>query len=155
TVVDVAHHGHDRRTDDPVGLVALVTELDVEGLEQLAVLVLGRDDLYDVVELLAEQLEGLVVDRLGGRHHLAEAEEHLHGLGGIDVDLLREVGERRATGQPDGLAVALTDAHAADGRGLHGLELLATRPLRLAATARRTAGTTERTLGGATTTGTT
>ena len=40
-----------------VVLVALVlTELEVEGLEQLAVLVLGRDDLDDVVELLTEQL---------------------------------------------------------------------------------------------------
>ena len=37
---------------DEVGLVALVlAELEVEGLEQLAVLVLGRDDLDVVVEL--------------------------------------------------------------------------------------------------------
>ena len=78
-VVDVTHDGHDRRTDDEVALVALVlTELEVEGLEQLAVLVLGRDDLDDVVELLAEQLERLVVDRLGRGHHLAEREQHLH-----------------------------------------------------------------------------
>ena len=56
-VVDVTHDGDDRRTDDQVVLVALVlTELEVERLEQLAVLVLGRDDLDDVVELLAEQL---------------------------------------------------------------------------------------------------
>ena len=42
---------------DEVGLVALVlAELEVEGLEQLAVLVLGRDDLDVVVELGAEQL---------------------------------------------------------------------------------------------------
>src|SRR6478735_8638415 len=52
-VVDVTHDGDDRRADDEIVLVALVlTELEVEGLEQLAVLVLGRDDLDDVVELL-------------------------------------------------------------------------------------------------------
>ena len=45
-VVDVTHDGDDRRARDQVVLVALVlAELDVEGLEQLAVLVLGRDDL--------------------------------------------------------------------------------------------------------------
>ena len=45
-VVDVTHDGDDRRADDQVVLVALVlTELEVERLEQLAVLVLGRDDL--------------------------------------------------------------------------------------------------------------
>ena len=58
SVVDVTHDGDDRRTDDQVALVALVlAELEVERLEQLAVLVLGGDDLDDVVELLAEQLE--------------------------------------------------------------------------------------------------
>ena len=129
-------------------------ELDVERLEQLAVLVLRRDDLDDVVELLAEQLEGLVVDRLGRGHHLAEAEQHLHELGRVDADPLGEVGQGRATRQANGLAVALADAHAADRRRLHLLELLATCPLRLATTTRGTAGTTERTLGLATATGT-
>jgi hypothetical protein len=42
-VVDVTHDGDDRRADGEVGLVALVlTELEVERLEQLAVLVLGE-----------------------------------------------------------------------------------------------------------------
>ena len=66
TVIDVTHDGDDRRSDDQVGVVALIgTELDVEGLEQLAVLVLGGDDLDDVVELLTEQVQHRVVDRLG------------------------------------------------------------------------------------------
>ena len=156
SVVDVTHHGHDRRPDDQVGLVALVlTELEVEGLEQLAVLVLGRDDLDDVVELLAEQLERRVVDRLGRGDHLAEAEQHLHELGRVDADPVGEVGQRGAAREPDGLAVALADAHAADRRGLHGLELLATGPLGLAAASRRAAGATEGTLGRATLAGTT
>ena len=56
-VVDVTHDGHDRRARDEVLLVALVlAELDVERLEQLAVLVLGADDLDVVVQLGAEQL---------------------------------------------------------------------------------------------------
>ncbi len=81
-VVDVTHHGDDRRAHLQVALVALVgAELEVEGLQQLAVLVLGRDDLDDVVELLAEQLEGRVVDRLGRGDHLAEVEQHLHQRG--------------------------------------------------------------------------
>ena len=46
SVVDVTHDGDDRRAGREVVLVALVlTELEVEGLQQLAVLVLGRDDL--------------------------------------------------------------------------------------------------------------
>ena len=54
TVVDVTHDGHHRRTRDEDLLAALVlAELDVEGLEQLAVLLLGADDLEDVVHLVA------------------------------------------------------------------------------------------------------
>ena len=155
SVVDVTHDGDDRRTYDEVGVLSLVlAELEVERLEQLAVLVLGRDDLDDVVELLTEQLERLVVHRLGRRDHLAEREQHLHQRRGVDVDLLREVGQGRATGETDGLAVALADAHATDRRGLHGLELLATCPLRLATTTRRPARAPEGTLGLATLTGT-
>ena len=156
SVVDVTHDGHDRRTDDQVGLVALVgTELEVERLEQLAVLVLGRDDLDDVVELLGEQLERLVADRLGRGDHLAEREQHLHEGSGVDVDALGEVGQRGATRETHGLAVALADAHATQGRGVHGLELLTTGALRLATTTRRATGATEGTLGLATLAGTT
>ncbi len=134
--------------NDQVGLVALVgAELDVEGLEQLAVLVLGRDDLDDVVELLTDELERRVVDRLGRGDHLAEVEEHLHELGRVDAGLLGEVGQRGAAGETDGLAAALADPHAAQRRGVHGLELLATRALRLATTTRRTTGAAEGTLG--------
>src|SRR3954453_239525 len=151
SVVDVTHDGDDRRTRLEVLLAALVLpELEVEGLQQLAVLVLGRDDLDHVVELLAEQLEGGVVDRLGRGHHLAEAEQHLHQRRRVHADLLGEVRQRRAPGQTDGLALALADAHATDRRRLHLLELLATGALRLASTARRTARATEGTLGLAT-----
>ncbi len=119
-VVDVTHHGHHRRTGLEVVLVALVLAVgQVEGLQQLAVLVLGADDLDDVVHLAAEQLERLVADRLGGGHHLAEVEQRLHQRRRVGVDLLGEVGQRRAAGQPDRLAVAVRQPHATDDRRLH------------------------------------
>ena len=78
-MVDVTHDGHDRRPGLEVVLVALVLAVgEVEGLEQLAVLVLRADDLDDVVHLAAEQLERLVADRLGGGDHLTEVEQRLH-----------------------------------------------------------------------------
>ena len=56
TVVDVTHDGDDRRTGLHIlGVVELFgLEVDVEGLEQLAVLVLGGDDLDVVAELGAQ-----------------------------------------------------------------------------------------------------
>ncbi len=145
-VVDVTHDGHHRRTGLQVVLAAFVLAVgQVEGLQQLAVLVLRDDDLHDVVHLAAEQLERLVVDRLGRGDHLAEVEQRLDQRGRVGVDLLGEVRQRRAAGQPDGLAVAVRQPHAADDRRLHVLVFRAFRPLRLAASPRRAAGTTERT----------
>ena len=77
-VVDVTHHGDHRRSGRQVLLATFVlAELDVEALQQLAVLVLGRDDLDVVVELRAEHLQRVVGDRLGRGHHLAQVEQHL------------------------------------------------------------------------------
>ncbi len=133
-----------------VGVLALVlTELDVEGLQQLPVLLLGGDDLDVVVELGAEQLQGLVVHRLGGGHHLAEVEEHLDERGRVHPDLVGEVAQRRAPGQPDDLAVPARDLDAADRGRLHVVELLAPLLTRLAAARGTPAGTPERALGAA------
>ncbi len=99
TVVDVAHDGDDRRADLEilVGLVLeLLVEVDVEALEELAVLVLGRDDLDLVAELLAEHLEGGLVERLGRRRHLTEVEQHGHERTGVRVDLVGEVARSRS-----------------------------------------------------------
>ena len=151
-MVDVTHHGHHRRPLDQVVLVALVgAEVDVERLQQLAVLVLRGHDLDVVVQLGGEQLQRLLVDRLGRGHHLAEVEQHLHQRRRVDADLLGEVRQRRTAGKPHDLAVTVLDADAADGRRLHVVELLALRPLRLAATAGRTTRTPEGTLCAATT----
>ena len=139
-VVDVTHDGHDRRPGHQVSVLALVlAELDVERLQQLPVLFLRGDHLDVVVELGAEQLQRLVVDRLGGGDHLAEVEHHLHERGRVDADLVREVAQRGAPGQPDGLAVAARDRHAADRRRLHVVELLTALLLRLAAARRASA----------------
>ena len=149
-VVDVTHDGDHRRPGDQVFLAALVlAEVDVERLEQLPVLLLGGDDLDVVVQLGAEQLQRLVVDRLGRGHHLAEVEQHLDQAGRVGVDLVREVRQRGAPAQPDDLALAARDRHAANRRGLHVVELLPPLPLRLAGAARLAAGTPEGTRGAA------
>ena len=154
-VVDVTHDGDHRRTELEIVLAALVLAVgEVEGLQQLAVLVLRGHDLDDVVHLAAEQLEGLVTDRLRGGDHLAEVEQRLHQRGRVGVDLLGEVDQRRAAGQPDGLAVAVRQPHATDDRRLHVLVFGAFRPLRLAAATDCAAGTTERTCGTAALAGT-
>ncbi len=145
-VVDVTHDGDHRRTDLEVLLATLVLAVgEVEGLQQLAVFVLGRDDLHLEVHLAAEQLQRVVTDRLGRGDHLTEVEQRLDECGRVGVDLLGEVAQRRATGQPDGLAVALGQPHTTDDGRLHVLVFGAFRPLRLAAALRGTAGTTERT----------
>ncbi len=133
-VVDVTHHRHHRRANLKVLLAALVlTVAEVEGFQQLAVFVLRADDLNVVVHLAAQQLQRLVADRLGGRHHLAEVEQRLHQRRGVGVDFVREVAERRAACEPDRFAVAVRQPHPADDRSLHRVVLLALLPLGLAA----------------------
>lgn len=144
TVVDVTHDGHDRRTRDEELLATLVlAELDVEGLQELAVLLLRADDLQDEVHLVREELQRLVGDGLRGSDHLAEVHHHADERRRVGVDLLGEVGEGRTARQTDGLSVATRQHHTADRRGLHGLVLLAPLPLRLATTTRGTTGTAE------------
>ena len=148
-VVDVTHDGDNRRAGTEIALVAFVlAELEVERLEQLAVFVLGADHLHVVAEFGAEQLQGLFVHRLGSRDHLAEMEHDLHERRGIRANAVGEVGQRRATRQPQNLAVAARYLHAADRRGLHVVELLTPLLLRLAAASRPATGaSTERTRG--------
>ena len=65
TVVDVAHDGDNRRTCLKL-LVAfglkLGIEVDVEAAEQLALFVLGGNDLDQVAQLGSEHLEGVLVE---------------------------------------------------------------------------------------------
>ena len=100
-VVDVAHDGDDRRPRHQVLVLAgVLAVFEVERLQQLAVLVLGRDDLNVVVQLAAEQAQRVVVDRLGRRDQLAELEQHGDQVRRAGVDAIREVGQGGAAGQP-------------------------------------------------------
>ena len=80
-----------------LGLARL--EVDVEGAEQLALLVLGGHDLDVVAELGAEQAEGVLVERLRRRGHLTEVEQHGDQARRVGVDLVGEVGQRGAAAQ--------------------------------------------------------
>ncbi len=113
-VVDVTHDGHHRWPDHHLRVVVVAVELQVEARQQLAVLVLGADDHDLVVELGADQLQGLVGARLGRRHHLPEAEGHLDQRAGVGVDPVGEVRERGTARQAHGRAVA------PDRTGVHG-----------------------------------
>jgi hypothetical protein len=93
-VVDVAHDRDDRRALDEVGVV-------VVGLDDLLVLLGDGDDLDLLVELLGEQLDRLVGERLRERRHLAQAHELLDDLGDRDAEVLGDVLDRRAGGDPD------------------------------------------------------
>src|SRR5699024_7933104 len=143
-VVDVAHDGHDGRSRQAV-LVVLLGELgvaiDVEVPQLLALLVLRGDDLDLVAQLLAQQAEGVLVQRLGRGGHLAHREHDGDQRGGVDVDAIGEVGQRGTAAQTDGLAVAARDRDAARRGGLLLLELLTLRALRLARTGRLAAAT--------------
>ena len=152
-VVDVTHHGHHRRPGREILLATFVlAELDVEALQQLAVLVLRRDDLDVVVQLGSEHLQGVVGDRLGGGDHLAQVEQHLDQRGRVGTDLVGQVGQRGAPGQPDLLSVTGLDPDTTDRRCLHLVELLTPLLLGLATPPGRTTGPTEGTLGAATAT---
>src|SRR5699024_6694203 len=125
-------------------LVALLRQVDVEGLEQLAILVLGRDDLELVAQLLRQHLERRLVERLRDRRHLSQVEEDGHEVRRIRVDLLCEVRQRGTAAQAQRRgSVTAGDGDAAHGRSLHLLELCALRPLRLASASGTTAAATE------------
>ena len=145
TVVDVTHDGDHRRTGHHVlGVVEFFRfEVDVEGLEQLAVLVLGRDDLDVVAELRAQGLEGVLVEGLRGGRHLAQGEEDRHECCGIDVDLLGEISQRCALADANLRAIAARNRHAADDGRILLLVLLTLRALRLASALRAAASATE------------
>src|SRR5690606_3113098 len=141
TVVDVTHDGDDRRTDFEVVLALrfqFLVKVEAEALEELLVLIFGRDHLDLVAELLAEDLERRLVQRFGGCSHLTEVEEDRHkgaglnGVAGQRLALVCEVRDGCAAAHTDGLAVAAGDVDATDDRCRPHLELLPLRPTRLA-----------------------
>ena len=152
TVVNVAHDGDDWRAMFE-GLFAafVLAELQVEGLEQLAVLVFWGDDLYLVVDLVTEQLQRIFRYGCGCGDHFTKVEQCLHQCCWIGTDLLREVRQRSAAAQADGLPLAIWQADAAYDVLLLLFKLMALLPLRLLTLAWRTTWTAECTSGTAAT----
>ena len=74
-VIDVAHHGHDRRTRLGIGGI-------VDDIEQ-AFLDVGRGDALDgVAEFLGDQLRGVGIDHVGDLVHRAllhQQPDHVNG----------------------------------------------------------------------------
>ena len=94
-------------------------------------LVRGVDDLDLLVELVGEDLDRVVGERLGERRHLAQLHQLLDDLGDRDGEVLGDVLDRRAGVDPDRVGLE---------RGLvlrHRLDVGATAPA--AAAARRAA----------------
>src|SRR5439155_469488 len=88
-VVDVAHDRDDRRArlELVLGVGVLGLGVDVVG---------GMDDLDVLVELVGEDLDGVVGQRLGERGHLAQRHQLLDDLGDGHAEVLGDVLDRRA-----------------------------------------------------------
>ena len=96
-MVDVAHDRDDRRARrrGPVGVLVDGLGLDVVG---------GVDDLDLLVELVGEDLDRVVGQRLRERRHLAERHQLLDDLGDGDAEVLGDVLDGRARVDADGSA---------------------------------------------------
>ncbi len=104
TVVDVAHDGHHRGTlfEHVLGFgFQLGIQVQPEAFEQFAVLVLRGDHQHLVAQLLAEHLEGGLIQRLGRGGHFAQVEQHGDQGCRVRADLVGEIGDGRTAAQPD------------------------------------------------------
>ena len=137
TVVNVTHDGNDRGTSlqDILALsFCFGFEVDVEGLEQLALLILRGNDLDRVTQFGTQQLEGLLVQGLSLGSHLTQVEENRNQRCRVCANLLSEVHDGRATAQTNlGRAVAARNNHATGCRCVQLFLLVAASCLRLAA----------------------
>jgi len=125
-----------------------LAELDVERLEQLPVLFLRRDDLNVVIQLGPEQLQGLVVDRLGSGHHLTEMQhDWTRDAGFAPILSAKSLSDAPRTAVPPGRC--REEPGRRDRRRLHVVELLTTLLLRLPAPGRPPAGPPESALSAA------
>ena len=53
------------------GIVYIGAKFKIELLQQFAILIFWRDNINDIVQLLAEQFQGFVIDALSGVNHFA------------------------------------------------------------------------------------
>ena len=94
-VVDVAHHGDDRRARLEQALVLFFLFVVAEQrLELELVLLAGLDEQHLGAEGLGDELDHLVGERLRAGDHLARVEQHPHEVGGGAVQLGRELLDR-------------------------------------------------------------
>ena len=84
-VVDVAHHGDDRRTGLEQRLVLVLVVVAEHRLELELLLLTGLDEEHLGAERLGDQLDHLVGERLRARDHLARVEEQAHEVGRVAV----------------------------------------------------------------------
>ena len=125
-MVDVAHHGDDRRAR-ALRLLVILVVVGEQGLE-LDLLLLARVDEQDLgADVVGKQLDHLVGQRLGGRDHLALLKQEEHDVGGRAVQLGADVLGARPPLDDD---LALRDGCVGAGvaGGLGGLDLLQTPP---------------------------
>ena len=94
-VVDVAHHGDDRRArlEERVVVFVVVAE---QRLQLELGLLAGLDEQHLGAERLGDQLDHLVGERLRAGDHLARVEQEAHEVGGRAVQLGRELLDRDA-----------------------------------------------------------
>ena len=99
TVVNVTHDGNDRGTSLQ-NILALSFcfgfKVDVEGLEQLTLLILRGNDLNRVAQFGTQQLEGLLIQGLSLGSHLTQVEENRNQRCRVCANLLSEVHDGRA-----------------------------------------------------------
>ena len=152
TVVNVTHHGDDRRTNLEIfiGFIfELLVEVDVERVEKFAVFFFRGNDLNLEAELFTEDLERGLIDGLSSRCHFTKVEQNGDQVTGGCIDLVCEVRNRRtATKQDDSVAITTRNAYATKRRCLAEFKLCSFRSLRLtclglsAATTECTSGST-------------
>jgi hypothetical protein len=98
-VVDVAHDRDDRRALDEI-LVGVLEDRLVLGL------VVGVDDLDLLAELLGQDGDRLVGERLREGDHLPHAHELLDDVGDGDAEVLGDIADRRARVDADDVGAA-------------------------------------------------
>ena len=144
-MVDVAHHGDDRRTDQCLVIIEVIH--DVEQLEEFDLLLLTGIDHADLgAQLGGKQFDHVVGQRLGSGHHLALLHEEPDDIGRRAVHLRTQV-QRGAGTFDDDLALGHCGVIWRVGRHVHRLEFFATATTtalasRRATATRATAGTT-------------
>ena len=86
-VVDVAHHGDDRRARLEQRLVLVFLFVTEQRLELELLLLARLDEQHLGAERLGDELDHLVGERLRAGDHLARVEEQADEVGGVAVEL--------------------------------------------------------------------